>query len=378
MTVLSNYLNDKQIVVCCGAGGVGKTTVSAALALAAARRGRRVLVLTIDPSRRLAETLGIVRNHPEPLPLSPENLAAGGVEEPGELHAWVLDPGLVADRVVRSLAKTREEAQRLLTNRIYLALTRMVAGMQEYTAVEALHDLVGTGLYDLIILDTPPSRNALSFLDAPVRLGRFLDGRIFKMFLPREDGMVRGTARRLIWKVLSAVLGEQAHAEFSTFLSSFAAIFKVLSGSAKDMKARLQRPEVTFLLVTSAAQEAVRDAFHFRNRLRSLDLQSGGFVLNRSIVAGGFTPLPDEFVLAVQIAPELAGAAEDFLAMAQIEQTVAETEEMMLTRLTEEAGPTAASAALPEIAGGVEDMKGLSELVDWMEANAFGAQPARD
>ena len=157
------------------------------------------------------------------------------------------------------------------------------------------------------------------------------------------------------------------------FLSSFAAIFKVLSGSAKDMKARLQKPEVTFLLVTSAAQEAVRDALHFRSRLESLELLSGGFVLNRTMVAGGFQFPPEEFVLAVRTVPGLSEAMNRLLPLAEDEQAAAGREGVMLSRLAREAGESAAAAALPDIPGGVEDMGGLSQLVDWMETHGFGA-----
>ena len=372
MSSLSTFLNDKRIIVCCGAGGVGKTTVSAALALAAARRGRRVLVLTIDPSRRLAETLGISRNLPDPLPLAPDKQQAGGINHPGELHAWVLDPGLVADKVVRSLVPTRDEARSLLGNRIYQAVTRMVAGMQEYTAVEALHRLTLTGKYDLIILDTPPSRNALSFLDAPIRLGRFLDGRIFKLFLPREDGFLRGAARMVTWKVLATVLGPETHVELTSFLTSFRTIFRVLGGSANQMKARLQGSDTNFLLITSSAQAAVQDALHFRSRLDGLQLPCGGFVLNRSMMSDDSTLFPDESLLPGEPSPVQVSALAKLQTLAAQEREVIAQEAVVLQALADEASGATAAAALPEIPGGVEDMESLAKLVDWMEANDFG------
>ena len=195
--MIGDVLANKRVIVCCGAGGVGKTTVSASLALAAARAGRRVLVVTIDPSRRLAETLGVSRNLPEPTELPAERLAAAGVSAPGSLAAWMLDPQLVSDRVVHGFSKSEDDARRLLANPIYQNVTAMVAGMQEYTAVEALHGFVRDDRYDLIVLDTPPSRNALRFLEAPHRASGFLDGRVFNLFIPGEGSIIRRFASRL-------------------------------------------------------------------------------------------------------------------------------------------------------------------------------------
>jgi hypothetical protein len=142
---LAEALQSRRAIICAGAGGVGKTTVSASLALAAARLGRRVLVVTIDPSRRLAETLGVSRHLAEPIALDPARLAALGVHPPGSLDAWMLDPGIVSDRTVESFAQTPDDARRLLANPVYQGLSRMTAGMQEFTAVEAMHTFVTTG-----------------------------------------------------------------------------------------------------------------------------------------------------------------------------------------------------------------------------------------
>jgi len=369
MSTLADYLAKKQIIVCCGAGGVGKTTVSAALALAAARRGRRVLVLTIDPSRRLAETMGIARNRPEPLPLAEQKQAAGGIKPPGVLSAWVLDPGLVADRTIARLASSPQETQRLLQNRIYKDVTRMVAGMQEYTAVEALHALLRTGNYDLIVLDTPPSRNALNFLDAPTRLGRFLDGRIFKLFLPREEGLIRGAATRLIWKVLGTVLGEEFYSEFRSFLKLFSGMLSILGGNAKDMKAMLQRSTVTFLLVTTNREESIADALYFQSRLRRLQLHCGGFVLNRSLAPNVNLRYPDRSLLPPLPTEHHLSVLEKLVALARVEQQLAERDVEVLHDFRERAGETVATVPVPEIPGGVDDMDSLGRLVDWLEEN---------
>ena len=173
MSRIASFVLNKRIIVCCGAGGVGKTTTSAALALAAARAGRKVLVLTIDPSKRLAETLGVDRNSPEPTRLPEDRERAAGITGPGELSAWMLDPRLVSDQAVRKLVKDPADQEKLLAHPVYDQITSMIAGMQEYTAMEALYQFVETGRYDLVVLDTPPSRNALNFLEAPSRLSEF-------------------------------------------------------------------------------------------------------------------------------------------------------------------------------------------------------------
>src|SRR4051812_3115558 len=148
---IGELIRNRRVIVCCGAGGVGKTTTAAALSLAAARAGRRVLVLTIDPSKRLAETLGVSRNPPTPVAVPPDRQIAAGIHAPASLDAWMLDPKLVADESVRRLTKNPEDAERVLGNRIYQQVSSMVAGMHEYTAMEALHRLVNEGRYDLVV-----------------------------------------------------------------------------------------------------------------------------------------------------------------------------------------------------------------------------------
>ena len=163
MSVIHQLLTTRKVLVCCGAGGVGKTTVSASLALAAARAGKRVLVVTIDPSKRLAETLGVSRNPEEPVQIPEDRLKAAGVT--GTLSAWMLDPQLVSDNVVRGFSKSEEDAQRLLANPIYRNVTSMVAGMQEYTAVEAMHGFVVDDTYDLVVLDEITYMLSFDYLD---------------------------------------------------------------------------------------------------------------------------------------------------------------------------------------------------------------------
>lgn len=321
MSTVVELLAHKRVLVCCGAGGVGKTTVSASLAVAAARAGARVLVVTIDPSKRLAETLGVSRNLPEPTELPAERLRAAGVEPPGTLAAWMLDPQLVSDRVVRGFSKSEEDAHRLLTNPIYQNVTAMVAGMQEYTAVEALHDFVMDDRYDLVVLDTPPSRNALRFLEAPTRVGAFLDGRVFNLFIPGEGSVIRRFASRLIERVMDITFGEQTRQDLQVFFQLFSVLLGHLNHNQTEMRAFFASDQVGFLLVTSPAQEALTEAQYFERKTRDeLGLPLVGYVLNRSLAAFAGRPYPDASLLPPGASGAARSAVEKLATLAQGER----------------------------------------------------------
>ncbi|MFM2152024.1 MAG: hypothetical protein RL199_459, partial [Pseudomonadota bacterium] len=220
---LAALLRTRRVVVLCGAGGVGKTTTSAALGLAAAKAGRRVLVLTVDPARRLAQAMGIPSHADVPTRVAAERLAAAGLPAGAALDAWMLDPKVVFEKLVKRLAAP-DRARTILESRLYARLSEVVAGMQEYTAGEALHAFVTEGRYDLVILDTPPSRHALDFLDAPGRLGRLLDEGLLRVFGGSEGGLVQ-RAGRFVGGVLGRVLGDGFLDELRIFLGAFGGLF---------------------------------------------------------------------------------------------------------------------------------------------------------
>jgi len=205
---IARLLENKRVVVCCGAGGVGKTTTAAALGLGAAMLGKKALVLTIDPARRLAEAMGSPMSARAPVPTPDARLAEAGIR--GSLSTWMVDPRIVFEGMVRRLTTDQVQADAILQNRIYRALAQLVAGMQEYTAAEALYGFVESGQYDVVILDTPPSRNALDFLEAPRKLSLFLDERIIGVFLPGSGnvGIFRSRARALAHGVFTRIFGE--------------------------------------------------------------------------------------------------------------------------------------------------------------------------
>lgn len=374
---IQELVKHRGVLVVCGAGGVGKTTTSTALAMAGARQGRRVLALTVDPSKRLAQTLGVDRNLEAPVSIPEERLRQAGIEPPGSLHAWMLDPKLVADRVVQKMAKDPEEVERLMQNRIYNGISRMVAGMQEYMAMEALFEFHEAGTYDLVILDTPPSRNALAFLEGPQRMSSFLDGRIFHLFLPQGSGGARpGLFRRAAGAVIDtinrAVFGEETYDDLQEFFGSFRDILANLNTNAGDMIERLSDPDdVAFMLVTSPTDASVSDAHFFRERTAQMNLPFAGFVLNRSQALASGRVFPDYDLLPDDASPAALSGLAKLQKLGKVEQSEMERDRHLLATLAEEAGDEAFALATPTVPGGANDLPSLLKISDAL----WGAEP---
>ena len=361
---ISRLIREKRVVVCCGAGGVGKTTVSAAMALAAARAGRRVLVITIDPSRRLAETLGVDRDLVEAVALSPERARAVGIEEPGRLSTWMLDPQRISNRVVKRLSSDPAKVQALLENRVYKNITAMIAGMQEYTAVEALHEFVTSGQYDLVILDTPPSRNALRFLDAPSRAGTFLDRRVFRLFVPGEENPIRQAASRIIEKVLDITLGEGARKELQEFFQLFEGILLHLNRNQGEMKRFFAGDEISFVLVVSPTQAAVEEAFYFEQKTRELELPLAGFVLNRSLAWASGRQMPSRSLLDDDASEVEVSAVRKMGGLAKPENDQIMQHLKILEDLQQHSEGKGFAWVLPELPAEASDLEALSHLAE--------------
>lgn len=362
---MRTIVETRRVIVCCGAGGVGKTSVSAALALAAARFGRRVLVITIDPSRRLADLMGIARRSEKPVRLPEDLQKATGIVAPGLLDTWVLDPQRIADAAVRALTKTPREAERLLENRVYRNVTKMIAGMQEYTAVEALHGFVKEDRYDLVVLDTPPSRNALQFLESPSRLRAFIDGRIFNLFVPRAGGRISRAASRMVDTVFDIGLGKETRQELQEFFQGFTMIFRQLSRNASDMRSFFRSSQVSFLAVTSPAETALREAFFFADQLtKQFNIPLGGFILNRSMAyRQQELPHPRSRV-GTEESAVLRSALEKLASLADEEHRQRQEATALLAKLEKKAGAGARCLALPVIRQGVTDVGSLVSLAD--------------
>ncbi|WP_206422633.1 ArsA family ATPase [Nocardioides pantholopis] len=270
------------IIVCCGSGGVGKTTTAAALALRAAERGRKVVVLTIDPARRLAQSMGIEKLDNTPRPVAGIKGTAGG-----SLDAMMLDMKRTFDEVVESQA-TPEKARQILENPFYIALSSSFAGTQEYMAMEKLGQVRAgaqrDGSYDLIVVDTPPSRSALDFLDAPERLSSFLDGRFIRLLLAPARGPAKlmSAGFGLITGALNKVLGGQMLRDVQTFVTALDTVFGGFRQRAQQTYALLQADGTAFLVVAAPEPDALREAAYFVERLEEDSMPLAGLVVNRA------------------------------------------------------------------------------------------------
>ncbi len=270
-----------RIIVCCGSGGVGKTTTAAALGLRAAERGRHAVVLTVDPARRLAQSMGLssLDNTPRPVP------GAAG-ESGGTLHAMMLDMKRTFDEIVEAHSDPDRAAQ-ILANPFYQSLSSSFAGTQEYMAMEKLGQLRRADEWDLIVVDTPPSRSALDFLDAPQRLGRFLDGRLIRLLgAPTKAGgraylkfMTAGLT--MVTGVITKIIGVQMLRDVQTFIAAFDTMFGGFRERADDTYRLLQAPGTAFLVIATPEPDALREASYFVDRLSSDQMPLAGLIVNR-------------------------------------------------------------------------------------------------
>ncbi len=273
----------KRVIVTLGAGGVGKTTTSAALALALAMRGRKVAVVTIDPARRLASALGLSELSGEPHRIDPAPLLAQGIEVRGELWAMMLDVKATFDQIVARLAPEEGAREEILANPVYRELSTAVSGSHELSAVAKLYELYEEHDFEVIVLDTPPSRNALDFLDAPGRLLGFMEGRALQVFLA-PGGMTarlfgRGTA--LVFAIFARVTGVDMLSELSHFFRSLSGILDGFGARTRAVQELLRSPETGYLVVTSPEPEPVREARFLLMRLGQRGLAAPELLVNR-------------------------------------------------------------------------------------------------
>lgn len=365
---------NQRIIVCCGSGGVGKTTTSAALALRAAERGRKVVVLTIDPARRLAQSMGIeaLDNTPRPVP---------GVQGDGSLDAMMLDMKRTFDEVVESQASP-EKAQQILNNPFYIAVSSSFAGTQEYMAMEKLgqldKDARASGRWDLIIVDTPPSRSALDFLDAPERLSSFLDGKFMKLLLAPARGpaklMTAGFG--LVTKGITTIIGGQVLADMQAFVSAFDTLFGGFRQRAQRTFELLQAPGTAFLVVAAPEPDALREAAYFVERLSAERMPLAGLVVNRAssepegaLTAAGATAAYEKLRDAnVQgEADDASRMAAGLLRLYSDRKLIVEREARLRSRFAA-AHPRVRTVVLPALSSDVHDLDGLRRIGDLLGA----------
>jgi anion-transporting ArsA/GET3 family ATPase len=364
-TGLADRLAGKRVIICAGSGGVGKTTTSAALALGLAAQGLTVAVITIDPARRLAQSLGLEELGNEPARVDPERFARAGVEVRGELWAMMLDAKRTFDELIERLAPDERTRDEVLANRIYQELSGAVAGSQEFTAIAKLHDLHQSGAFDVLVLDTPPSRNALDFLDAPDRLTGFLEGRALKVFLAPSGVAARvlGRGTSVVFGVLRRVTGVDLLEDLSVFFRSLGGILDGFRERAAGVKRLLADPATTFLIVTSCEREPSDEAVFFRGKLREAGMPFGGLVVNRvqlDAVDGDPEAVAAELGVDGELEAKVAATLREL-------QVLTRRDRRGLERLMTDVGDRD-PVIVPLLAGDVHDVPGLARIRQFLFA----------
>ena len=275
---------ESRVVICCGSGGVGKTTIAAVLALEGARRGRSTCVVTIDPAKRLADALGLEALSGTPAAIDRERWDEGSSATPGgSISALMLDTKSTFDQLVTGNAETEDQAQRILDNRFYRNVSGALGGTQEYMAMEKLHELHETGNFDLIVVDTPPTRHALDFLDAPRRLVRLLDNRIFRMLMmpTRAYLKVASVAVQTFLRTVAKVVGSEVIDDVVAFFRAFEGMEAGFRARALAVEELLAAPDTAFVLVTSPRRDALEEAQFFARQLERGGQQIDALIVNR-------------------------------------------------------------------------------------------------
>jgi anion-transporting ArsA/GET3 family ATPase len=361
---LAKRLRSKRICICVGAGGVGKTTTSAALALGLAARGQKVAVVTIDPAERLASALGLAELSGEPRRIDATLLGEHGVPCAGELWAMMLDSKRTFDEIVTRLAPGERELQEILANPIYRELSTAVSGSQELSAMAKLYELRHEHDFDVIVLDTPPSRNAVDFLETPSRLLGFLEGRALKVFLTPGGFAARvfGRSTGIVFAIFARVTGVDMLSDLSTFFRSLSGILDGFGERTRGVAELLRDEQTTFLLVTSPEPEPAREIEYLAERLSQREMPRGALIVNRvhfDGLDGQSAEQVQELIepqLGARLAARVAANLADFDVLARRDRnTIAR-----LTRELDEPNPVLV-AHLDE---DVYDLAGLARLAE--------------
>jgi anion-transporting ArsA/GET3 family ATPase len=363
MASVGEVLDGKSICICAGSGGVGKTTTSAAIATGMAAQGLKVCVLTIDPAKRLADSLGLAELGNEARRVDPALLEEQGVEMKGELWAMMLDAKATFDELVARQAPDEESRDRVLNNRIYQQISSALAGSQEYMAMEKLFELHTEGGFDLLVLDTPPTRNALDFLEAPKRLTQFIEGKSLRVFM-KPTGLaakVTGRGVSVMLSVFKKIVGFDLIADLAEFFNAF-------SGMVDGFQARAKR--VNKLVVCGPQGEPIDEAVYFHRKLVEAKLPFGGVIVNkvhypadelRADVEGLPEALTDKLGDA-KLAKRVADNFADY-------QALAERDARNIDHLANELR-TSCVIRVPYLDEDVHDLRGLTEIDRYLFATA--------
>jgi anion-transporting ArsA/GET3 family ATPase len=367
---VDRLLEGKGVCICAGSGGVGKTTTSAAIAMGMAARSKKVAVLTIDPAKRLADSLGLAELGNVEQRVDPTRFEQAGIDlRDGELWAMQLDAKATFDDVVAKHAPDEETRDRILENRIYKQISNALAGSQEYMAMEKLYELHAEDRYDLLVLDTPPSRNALDFLEAPKRLTQFIEGRSLQLFMrPTGIGMrVFGRGTSLGLSVLKRITGVDLLQDISEFFQAFSGMVGGFRERARRVNELLADERTSFLVVCGPQGEPISEAVYFHRKLVEAKLPFGGVIVNKvhyASDAGG----------EGRLAEELSGALGDADLARRVEanfadyQALAARDAENIARLTREMKPRRV-IRVPYLDEDVHDIRGLAEINRYLFAS---------
>jgi anion-transporting ArsA/GET3 family ATPase len=349
LTTVEPLLEGRRMIICAGSGGVGKTTTSAAVALGLAERGRKVAVVTIDPARRLANALGLEELENEPRRVE--------LDAPGELWAMMLDAKRTFDQLIERLAPDERTRDEILANRIYQELSSAVAGSQEFTAIAKLYELDREGDYDVLVLDTPPSRNALDFLDAPGRLTRFFQGRAIRVFLRPAglSGRILGRGGSVMFGILQRVTGVDLLRDLSVFFRSLGGLIDGFTERARRVGTLLEDPATTFLIISAPRHDPVEEAIYFHRRLREAGMPFGGLVVNR-------VHQPPDDALPPAVANDLGPALAERVSVATRELAALAAREAANVRHLRDALGDPPTIIVPELSDDVHDVEGLARM----------------
>ena len=380
---LLDVLLERRIIVCVGSGGVGKTTTAAAVALAAARRGKKTLVLTIDPAKRLANSLGLAELGHQVQEVDRALIGRGAPSTTGRLHAMMLDQKQAFDEVVQRHARDPQAVKRILANPVYAQISGSLAGAQEYAAMAKLHDFDRSGAWDTIVVDTPPTAHALDFLDAPRKLSEAIDSPAIDWFRKLQGGSgsgwsLVGKTGAFVMKRLAKFVGSQFIDDLGVFFTEFNDILGGFRQRAEETFALLRQTRVGFVLVASPEAMAVREALFFYDRLAKAAMPFVGFVVNKvhpmlpitadaATIATALGDHPGVAALGLSGTTRSMAAQALFAAHGEL-QTLAEADRVAIARLREAGGEQALLVEVPLLRDDVHDIDRLVGLEQYLLA----------
>lgn len=352
LTAMAELINTAEVIICCGSGGVGKTTTAAVIGLAAAEQGRRAAVVTIDPARRLADALGLAEIGSEPAQIDGD--------WPGELWALMLDAKSTFDSLVRRYAATDEQAEGILANPFYRNISGTLSGTQEYMASEKLYELHRDEAFDLVVVDTPPTRNALDFLEAPERLSKFLNHKLYRAVTAPSRGVLRvvNAATGAVLRQVGKVVGSEVIGDAVAFFSAFEGMEEGFRRRATAVAELFADPATAFVLITAPREDSVAEARFFAGRLADDDILVRALIVNRMHPPfGEADPTGDDEAAATF---EGSPLADYHRARADLRRLASE-ERSNLADLTAQVS-SAAVVYVPSLASDVHDLAGLTRV----------------